>query len=174
MNLFEPPYIRVRKGVFKATNNPSKQDMIEHGYLPRVTCYKGIRNGGFKIWLRVEFSIPKLLNGNNFNEVDESDFEEVCNKLKNTMSIMGIAINDVNIIKSAEVSTIHYSKNIILTDYTTPSRYINEIKKCDISMFMDINDTNYRNSGHAFKYGSSSFSVIWYDKKRLTAIKKIG
>ncbi|HQF37161.1 MAG TPA: hypothetical protein PLL26_06005 [Candidatus Dojkabacteria bacterium] len=174
LNLFEPPYIKVRgSSIFNAKNNPSKSDIAEHGYLPRITCYKAIRKGGFKIWIKVEFSIPKLLYGNNFREVEGIDFEQICSKLKMAMFHMGVMIRDVDVLKNAEVSSIHYSKNIILTDYTTPSVYIKEIMKCNINMFQDVNQTDYRNGGYSFKYRSNNFEVIWYDKiKDLEQSKK--
>jgi len=46
---------------------PSKQDMTKYRYLPRLTLIKAIRNGGFAILLKVEFSITKLLYAKNFD-----------------------------------------------------------------------------------------------------------
>jgi len=68
-NLFKYPYIKVTgKSMFKAINNPTKAHIAEYGYLPRITLFKALRRGGFSIFIRVEFSIPKLLYGNNFDE----------------------------------------------------------------------------------------------------------
>jgi len=164
-NLFRPPFIKVTgRAPFKAVNNPTKQDREKHGYLPRITLYKAVRTGGFPIFLIVEFSIPKLLYGNNFDEVDESDFGEVCWKLKKSLLIMGVEIKESDIISEAQVSTIHYSKNIILTDYSIPYSYTKEISKINVNHLQDINQTDYRNEGHAFKYRSNDFEVIFYDK----------
>lgn len=59
--------------------------MTKYAYLPRLTLIKAIRNGGFSILLKIEFSIPKLLYCNNFDEVEESDFGEICWKLQEVL-----------------------------------------------------------------------------------------
>lgn len=173
-NLFRPPYIKLSgAGIFKATNNATKKDVEKAGYLPRLTLIKALRRGGYAIFLKIEFSVPKLLFGNNFDEVDEFDFGEVCWKLKEDLQIMGVSIADVKVLADAEVSTVHYSKNIVLTDYTTPYTYLNEIRKVNIHKTFDTNQTDFRNEGHAVRYHSNDFEVVFYDKlKDLEQAKK--
>jgi hypothetical protein len=77
---------------------------------------------------------------------------------------MGIEIADVQVLRDAEVAAIHYSKNIILTDYTDPCHYINAISLSNISHIYDTNKTYFENEGAAFRYRSSSYEVIFYDK----------
>lgn len=163
--LFEPPYYEFgRNAYIKCSYNPSKQDMTKYPYLPRLTLIKAIRNGGFAILLKVEFSIPKLLYANNFDEVEESEFGEICWKLKEILLFMGIEIKDIKIIANADVSTVHYSKNIVLTDYTTPYSILKEIAKVNVNRLLDMNQSNFRNEGHAIKYHSNEYEVIFYDK----------
>ncbi|MBN1915876.1 hypothetical protein JW796_02675 [Candidatus Dojkabacteria bacterium] len=164
-NLFVPPFIKVTaRAPFKATNNPTKADKQQHGYLPRLTIFKALRRGGFTIFLKVEFSIPKLLHGNNFDEVEESDFGEICWKLKDLLFIMGVKIEDIQILANADVSTVHYSKNIVLTDYSTPYSILKEVSKINVNRLLDMNSTDFRNEGHSIKYHSNDFEVILYDK----------
>lgn len=164
-NLFKPPYIKVTgRAVFKAINNPSKTDKEKYGYLPRVTLFKSIRRGGFQVFIKVEFSIPKLLYGNNFDEVEESEFGEVCWQLKAKLEKMGVEIIDVNKLAYADVSTIHYGKNIVLTDGSIPYSYLKEVAKINISRLRDTNQSDYRNGGHAVKYHSNDYEVVLYDK----------
>lgn len=164
-NLFSPPYIKVTgRSPFKAINNPSKSDKDKYGYLPRITLIKALRKGGFQLFLKVEFSVPKLLYGNNFDEVRESDFGEVCWQIKAKLELMGVRINDVNKLGYADVSSIHYGKNIVFTDYDTPHNYLKELVKINVSRLRDTNQSDYRNEGHAVKYRSNYFEVVMYDK----------
>lgn len=164
-NLFTPPYIKVTgRAPFKAINNPSKSDKEKFGYLPRITLFKALRDGGFSIFLKVEFSIPKLLYGNNFDEVVESDFGEICWQIKSKLEKMGVNIIDISKLAYAQVSSIHYGKNLVFTNFETAHNYVREISKIDISRLQDTNQSDYRNEGHSFKYRSNNYEVIFYDK----------
>lgn len=173
-NLYEPPYIKVTgRSPFKAINNPTKEDTMKYGYLPRLTLIKALRAGGFTIFLKVEFSVPKLLYGNNFDEVKEPNFGDICWKLKNALYFMGVEVEDIKKLANANISTIHYSKNIILTDHSTPYTYLKEIQKINVNKWLDTNQTDFRNEGHSIKYRSNDYEVIFYDKlKDLTQAKK--
>jgi hypothetical protein len=173
-NFYEPPYYKLTgKMPIKAVLNPTKEQNKKYGYLSRLTLFKVIRNGGFQIILKIEFSVPKLLYGNNFDEVIESDFGEICWQLKDKLFKMGIAIKNVKYLSLADVSTIHYSKNLILTDYTDPHTYLKELRKINVSKLQDTSQSDYRNEGHAFKFHSNDYEVIFYDKlKDLQQAKK--
>ncbi|KKQ12309.1 MAG: hypothetical protein US26_C0011G0008 [Candidatus Nomurabacteria bacterium GW2011_GWE1_36_71] len=162
-NLFEPPYLSFgNKPYIKCVFNPTKKELT--GYHPRLTIIKVVRRSAYPIFLRIGFSIPKLLYGNNFDEVSDSDFWDICKLLKNKLFDMGVSIRDIKYLEEAPVSTIHYSKNIVLTDYTEPFHYINEMKKVDISMMYDINQTDYRNHGLNLKFRSNQYEFAMYDK----------
>lgn len=163
LNLFEPPYLKFgNKPYIKCVYNPNKKELPE--YHPRLAIIKGVRKSYYPIFLRIEFSVPKLLYGNNFDEVSEEDFQRVCKILKERLFDMGISIRDMKYIENAEVSTIHYSKNIVLTDYTEPWHYINEMKRVDVGMMYDFNQTDYRNNGLNFKFRSNQYEFAMYDK----------
>ena len=165
-NLFRPPYIKVTgRQPFKAVNNPTKKDKEAYGYCPRVTLFKALRKGGFQIFLHVEFSVPKLLYGNNFDEVCESDFGEICWKLSQALEVRGVKlIGGRKTIAQAGVSVIHYAKNVVLRNYDTPYRYLREFEKINVSMRLDVNKTDFRNEGHAVRYHGNKYEVIMYDK----------
>lgn len=173
-NLFEPPYLEFGRTPFiKCTNNPTLTDIQKYGYLPRLTIMKAVRKDDFEISLKIEFSIPKLLYGNNFDEIEESDFGEIGWKLKNFLPILGIEIDEIYDVTNAEVSMIHYGKNIILTDFTDPYSILKEVAKVNISQWMDINSTDYRNEGHVVKFHSNDYEIVFYDKlKDLQQAKK--
>jgi len=164
-NIYKPPYIRITgNSPFKAVNNATQEMTVNFGYLPRVTLFKALRRGGFQIFLKIEFSIPKLIYCNNFDEVEETDFNNICIKLKDLLFEMGVIIRDIEYITNATVSTLHYSKNIILTDYSTPYLYLKEFQRADISKIYDTNKTDYRNEGYAIKFHSNDYEVTLYDK----------
>jgi hypothetical protein len=173
-NLYEPPYIKVTgRSPFKAINNPTKEETLKYGYLPRLTLMKALRAGGFTIFLKVEFSVPKLLYGNNFDEVEEPNFGDICWKIKNALYLMGVEVKNIKKLANANISTIHYSKNIVLTDHSTPYTYLKEIQKINVNQWFDTNQTDFRNEGHSIKYRSNDYEVIIYDKlKDLEQAKK--
>jgi len=163
-NLFFPPFYDAGKRGIKCIFVPSKQDIEKYDYLPRISIIKVIRKGGFETSLMIEFSAPKLLFGNNFDELVDLDFSKVCEKLHRFLSDIGISVNDIRYIEEATVSAIHFGKNFILTDYSTPYYYLSLLSKVNISKAYDINATDFRNGGYAVKYHSNDFEVIFYDK----------
>lgn len=144
--------------------NPTASELKAGNYKPRLTVTKRMnRQHEFEITMKIEFSIPKLLFGNNFEELEDTDFEKVIQILKLKLRDMGVLIFEQLII-NAPVSAIHYSKNIPLTDYTTPYTYINMLSKANINQRLDLNQTDFRNEGHSLKYRANSFEIAFYDK----------
>lgn len=163
-NLFFPPFYDAGKRGIKCIFVPSKQDIEKYNYIPRISVIKVIRKGGFETSLLIEFSAPKLLFGNNFDELKNTDFSEVCDKLHQFLFEIGVEVEDIRSIKEATVSAIHFGKNFVLTDYSTPYYYLSLLSKVNISMAYDLNATDFRNGGYAVKYHSNDFEVIFYDK----------
>lgn len=144
--------------------NPTQSELKRGIYKPRLTVTKRInRDGNFEIPLKIEFSIPKLLYGNNFDELTDADFPAIIQKLKAVLKEMGVYLFEKNLI-NAPVSSVHYSKNIALTDYTTPYTYLEQLTKLNINKRLDTNRTDFRNEGHSFKYRANSFEIVFYDK----------
>lgn len=144
--------------------NPTPNELKNGIYKPRLTVTKRInREGNFEIPLKIEFSIPKLLYGNNFDELTDADFPAVIQKLKSVLKEMGVGMFERFLI-NAPVSSVHYSKNIALTDYTTPYTYLSQLTKLNINQRLDTNRTDFRNEGHSFKYRANSFEIVFYDK----------
>lgn len=59
---------------------------------------------------------------------------------------------------------MHYSKNFLLTDGSTPYHYIQKIKAVNIKLSLDVNQTDYRNEGHSYRWHCNSYEVVFYDK----------
>jgi hypothetical protein len=122
-------------------------------------------NYGFMVTLRIEFSIPKLIFGNNFDEINEDQFTEIINRLYDSLFNMGVIVAP-HVLKEAPVSSVHYSKNIILTDYSTPYAILKEVAKINLNQMLDLNQTDFRNEGHSLKFRANSYEISFYDKRK--------
>ncbi|MFZ5954654.1 MAG: hypothetical protein ACOYT8_06185 [Candidatus Dependentiae bacterium] len=169
-DLFKPsarwtmqPYTNQLHGI-QSKQNPSKKELACGNYKPRLTLAQRINPlGGSSTSLKIELSLPKLMFGNNFDELRAKDFVPLTHKLADVLAIMGVKTTS-SILAKAPISTVHYSKNILLTDGSTPYHYIHKIKEANIKMSLDVNQTDYRNEGHSYKWHCNSYEVVFYDK----------
>jgi len=133
-------------------------------YYPQLTLRKRITKGGFEIFLLIQFSVPKLIHNNNFDEVDNDDYENVVFKLFERINEMGVISNPENI-RNAEVIKVHFCKNIILKNGILIPIVLKELNKVDFSLVYDLQDKDYRNGGKMIKLHCNSFELAFYDKK---------
>lgn len=113
--------------------------------------------------MKIEFSVPKLLFGNNFDELSDADFPRVIHILKTTLLDMGVQVLEGKLQLSV-ISTIHYGKNIVLDDFTSVSRVLWILAKTNISERFDTEDKTYRNGWELFRLHTKSFQIVLYDK----------
>lgn len=150
----------------QSKQNPSKKELTQGVYKPRLTLSKRISHtGGREIMLKIELSLPKLMFGNNFDELRLKDFMPIVSELVDVLSAMGVIVDPL-VLAQAPVAAIHYSKNIALTDGSTPHYFINKIKEANIKLSLDVNQTQYRNDGHSYRWHCNSYEVAFYDKIR--------
>ena len=162
--LLMPPYYRLgARGHMACFQNTTRTDLDAGRYLPRLTLSKRKARAGFALTLRVEFSAPKLVFGNNFDELRSRDFERVLGSIRRSLVEMGIRVEE-DTLRAARVSAIHYSKNIAFADFTTCSMVMSELERIDLSQRLDLSRTDYRNEGHLIRYHANSFEVVFYDK----------
>lgn len=128
-------------------------------YRPRISM---IRRGRLEL-LRIEFSIPKLIFGNNVDEVCEKDFENVLETLKLRLQDFGVYVF-IPHLRKAIVSTFHPSKNILLSGGYTASGIIKELRKINLTKKMDLNRDSFRNDGESIQLYTNSHSLVIYDK----------
>lgn len=147
----------------KCVSNPTAQDKRDGIYRPRLTLIKRMTKRGSEIPLKIEFSVPKMLYGNNVEEVEDKNFEAVVTALQSSMQDMG-ALVSIEDLKKAKVSSFHPSKNIELTEGYTSSFVITELHKIDVSKKMDLNRDSFRNNGHSLQFYTNSHSLVLYDK----------
>lgn len=162
-------------GMVKCIYNPNKKEKAQ-GYLPRLTLFKKpFGNWANAVWLKVEFSAPKLVFGNNFEELcGSNDFEQVITALLEALNRMGIEATRETLIK-AKVAAIHYSKNIMLDQDTPCHLLIQTLEKADMNGRLDMNQSDFRNGGQMAKYHASTYEIALYDKvKDLEQARKFG
>ena len=155
---------RLQYSSITSKQNATKRELLNGIYKPHLTlAYQRSVQGVVELLLKVELSLPKLLYGNNFNELQYKDFKTITSKLATTLTTMGVIVKAEDL-ADAPVLAIHYSKNIALTDGSTPYHYINKIKEANVRFSLDTNQTDYRNEGHSYKWHCNSYEVIFYDK----------
>ncbi len=143
--------------------NPTASELRQGNYKPRLTVTRRW-NGKEVIYpLKIEFSAPKMLYGNNFDELSDKDREPLIQKLVKVLKSMGVEIYPFYL-RKARVASIHYSKNFQLTNFTTCSMIISELAKIDLSKRLDLSQRDYRNEGHILHYHANSYEIVFYDK----------
>ena len=148
-----------------AVCNPSKRDNAAFGYLLYLTLYRALRSNGLTTELRIQFSAPKLLNGENFSEIEEWEFGEICHRILDALDYFKIKVyGGPSTIASAQVSAVHYSKNFVLTDYMTSRNAILELKKADVNAWRNVRNTKYDDDGFGYKTHSKYHELAFYDK----------
>ena len=120
---------------------------------------------GKSMVLRIEFSVPKLLYGNNVDEVHDGDFETVVGILSKRLAEQGVIVSNQTI-REASVSGFHPSKNIILSGGYTVSSVLKVLEKVNLTKKMDLTKQTFYNGGESLQYWSKTHSFVMYDKKR--------
>ncbi len=141
--------------------NPTKLQKESGYYYPRLTGYKRKYNDERNV--KIEFSVPKIIYNNNLDEVEENQFDEIVNTLRNRLREMGIVATE-STIKNAGVSSMHYSKNIILQDGYTVNQVISELNKIDLRKTFDFAKARFINDGQSLYLHTTSHEFTIYDK----------
>jgi len=144
---------------YKYTNNPTNRDRASGIYKPRLTIIKRAN----RIYLKVELSVPKLLFGNNLDETEETDFDEVVNKLRKVIEQKGVRLW-THEIEKAEVLRFDPSKNIPLSKGYTSSFAIRELSKINLNQKLDLERVSFRNDGESIQLYANRHSLVLYDK----------
>lgn len=146
----------------KFVKNPSKRDKESGLYFPRLTGYR--RKGFAKDEnVRIEFSAPKLLYLNNLEELEDKDFERLVEVLQSRLKSMGIII-EKSVLETASVSSVHFSKNILLEDGYTANHLISEMNKVNLRKNFDFTKTRFMNDGQSLYAHTTSHQLVIYDK----------
>ena len=157
----------------KCHYNPSQKEKNQ-GYLPHLTLFGRNYPGGLATWLKIEFSAPKLIFGNNFQELSDADFNKVIVALRDALMRMGIETTQ-DALMEATVTAIHFSKNVILERNTPCFLLLQLLGKVDLNKRLDVSQSLFRNGGQMAKYHSCAYEIAIYDKnKDLEQAQKYG
>jgi hypothetical protein len=132
-------------------------------YMPRLTMFRRPSKLGTVYQLAIEFSAPKLIFGNNFDELSDVDFEQVLTALQQALFELLNHRFFKQQLAQAEVGAIHPSKNIVFLDYTASQTVLSAIAKLDISRVYDVQKTDFRD-GHVVHIHCNSLDIALYDK----------
>jgi hypothetical protein len=164
VGLFQKERQNASRGYFTLVQNSTKSELANGIYKPRLTLTRRFNcSRRFEETLAIELSLPKLIFGNNFDELRDNNFTIVLEKLVLVLKTMGIRVF-THILSKAPVSAIHYSKNIPLTDGSTSHYYISKLQQANSSLALDVNKTDFSNEGYGYKWHSNSYEVAFYDK----------
>lgn len=147
----------------KSTLNPpkAKAQKLLNDYQPRLTVQKQMISGGFRWVLYIEFSVQKLLFGNNYLEVDNSDFWAICKKLETWLKSKGINMSAL-MIRHCTCRVVHYAKNCMCSHSVHDT--ILELHKADFR-----NNFNSRQSMKLDAYWGGGLGLDVYIQKRALA-----
>ncbi len=137
----------------------------ENGYIPRVKIWEKLDGfGGEVIYeMRIELSIPKLMFGNNLQELSEHDMNDVCTKIKESLAQVKIKVMR-EAIRNAPVSVLHLGKNFLLPEDIHPHEIVDAISKTETTKAYDGARERYGNDGSLARIRSGSREDLFYDK----------
>lgn len=159
-------FIKDNHGYRKFTQNMSSKYRSENGIVyPNLTIHErlGSLQGQYSRGLYITCSLPHILNGQSFDEIQEKDFEQIIIILKNRLQDMGILISS-NDLTNANVQVLHYCTNIKLESYNELKNAIEKLSKLNVNSRMENNMRIYGNDGLACRYRSEVFEVVFYSK----------
>lgn len=150
------------KGKISAFQCMTTQDKQQQHYKPKLALRRQSRVGGSAISLYIELSLPKLVYGNNLQEVTDDDFDIIIRKLKDILAEMGVEI-ETSVLINAHVSRFHSCKNVILEQSLSTLYVISQIAKEDLARLSN-GQTNYQNGGYCARFRTNEYEIAVYDK----------
>lgn len=163
---FEPMSLRqlanARPGA-RTYLNPSKKYAAMGKYMPNLTMFKRVRDEKVVYQLAIEFSAPKIVYGNNFDELKESDFPTILEHLITSLYELLNYRFFTSQLANADITEWHPSKNVVFLDYTACQTVLNGLSKLDISRRFDVQKTDFR-EGHVLHIHTNSMDIAFYDK----------
>jgi len=146
-------------GYTKWIKNMPKQKESNTPYYPRLARCENSMTSNIKI----EFSVSKLLYGNNLDEVEEKDFHFIVGTLQKRLIEMGEIVEKIDI-ENASISTVHFSKNILILDGYTAYSVIKELGKINMHKKLELTKVNFKDDGKALHLYATNHSIVFYDK----------
>lgn len=149
-------------GGWQRSQNSTARERAANVKRPTVT-WSGGAPGRPNERLRVEGSLPKLVLGNNLDELADEDAEVVLRTLSNVLADMGVDVAEETLWQ-AKVSALHVGKNVLLSPDMTCSTALMELASHPQRATWDQTQSSFRNGGDGFKLHTDSRETTFYDK----------
>ena len=135
-----------------------------NGHTTKLTAYRRFEDEKLNHRLHIEVSVPKMLFGNNLQELGEANFGAVVSRLQRILSFnMGIEVSEETI-ENSIVTKAHFGKNVPLPYPRTSIDAILELQKGDLGKAFEVNHREYKNNGEALYFYTKTRNLIFYDK----------
>ncbi len=139
-------------------------------YLPEVT-YVNFPNprakteeSGRIYGYQITFSAPKLLYGNNIEEVTENQFEEVVDVLYEQLQFLALPTEITKEdIRRAKVRRLDYSKNAMIAELVPGEQFCSMLMRSEHTYKSKYAQTQYRH-GELYRENIKKRSIVVYDK----------
>lgn len=134
-------------------------------YLPSIELFEALteNKGDIRYILKVQLSVPKLLYGNSLEECVESDRDRVYARLKTALASVRIFVEEKDI-ANANVSAVHFCKNLPLPKGMNMREIQSELAKLDVSKAEDVSDKQIKNGGRLLNIFSGTVEHVFYEK----------
>lgn len=151
------------RGIATAYQGMTAEDKRLNHYKPKLLLINGMQHGGRNVYLQIDVSIPKLLYGNNLQEVCDQDFKQSVLKLQKVLIEMGISASP-KILANAPIVRFHSCKNIILPRGLATQMVVSNVSKIYFGARSSSGHTDYLNGGHCARFHYNEYEIAVYDK----------
>lgn len=165
------------KGFTQAVLNGYKLCRERGLYYPAIRyCERPIGGGtaGMTWELVIEFSIPKLLCGNNLYEFDEKSLNIIVEVLAGRLTDMGFTFIHKIDIPKLYVRRMDVGKNILLNSRLGVDSAIHSIANADVNRWLKFDKVNYGDGGRLIRFHSEHEDITFYDKSKELERNSIG
>lgn len=165
---FSTPAPKVPGRFSKQSYNPTQKQEDSRIYLPKVDI---IRRWS-RYTLTIEFSVPKLLHGENLTGIRDAEWEMIPALLKERLGMMDV-VCEINELLESHPITLHLASDLLLPTPLETAGMIKSLVKCVNGRAFKIFETSYQNGGLKIAVGNKSVELALYDKrKELTSEKR--
>lgn len=138
-------------------------------YYPTIRyCERPVGGGatGTTWELTIEFSIPKLLCGNNLYEFDETSLGSIAKTLHERIAEMGIMFVQPDDILRLYVRRMDIGKNVLMRSRFEVDGVIRSIANANVNRWLKFGKVNYENGGRLIRFHSKNEDITFYDKNK--------
>lgn len=157
------------KGFTQAVLNGDELYRERGLYYPIIRyCERPVGGGttGTTWELAIEFSIPKLLCGNNLYEFDETSLDHIVQTLHERITEMGIMLIQPSDIPRLYVRRMDIGKNILMNSRLEVNGVIRSIGNANVNRHLNFDKVNYVNGGCLVRFHSRDEDITFYDKSK--------